>query len=329
MIEPSAKAKELSQIFLDSNLGGLDHRINLTKFWGITPGSRVLEIGCGQGDCTTVLADAVGPDGHVDAVDPGAPDYGSYTSPYTTSIFVIVASVVPITVIYLLFYLSRHLLNPQIGAPYTLAECQSHLLAGPLGPRINFHNAHPAAFLSTLPSSAKPYDFVVLAHCIWYFETPAILSEIISALAGHTTRLCLAEWGLRADRAETLPHVVTALLLANIEAKRLTPSTRNVRSVLSPQQIVSNVLEKGRFALVEETRGKSGDTLQDGYWEVSDLLRNRVKFLDRMKGDGVSKKEIGALVAMFDSVQAGVDIIGGDVKDVKTMDWWAGVFEGI
>lgn len=121
---------------------------------------------------------------------------------------------------------------------------------------------------------------------------------------------------------------MTALLLANIEAKRLTPSTENVRSVLSPQQIVSNVLEKGRFALVEETRGKSGDTVQDGYWEVSDLLRNRVEFLDRMKRDEVSDKEIGALVAMFDSVQAGVDIIG-DVKDVKTMDWWAGVFEGI
>lgn len=80
---------------------------------------------------------------------------------------------------------------------------------------------------------------------------------------------------------------------------------------------------------MEETRGKSGDTLQDGYWEVSDLLRNRVKFLDRLKRDGVSNKEIGALVAMFDSVQVGVDTIGGDVKDVKTMDWWAGIFEGI
>lgn len=109
----------------------------------------------------------------------------------------------------------------------------------------------------------------------------------------------------------------------------MTPSTRNVRSVLSPRQIVSNVLEKGRFTLMEETRGKSGDTLQDGYWEVSDLLRNRVKFLDRLKRDGVSNKEIGALVAMFDSVQVGVDTIGGDVKDVKTMDWWAGIFEGI
>ena len=85
MTEPSPKALELSKIFLDSVLGGLDHRINLIKFWGITPGSRVLEIGCGQGDCTTVLADAVGPDGHVDAVDPGAPDYGTYTFPLLTT----------------------------------------------------------------------------------------------------------------------------------------------------------------------------------------------------------------------------------------------------
>ena len=84
-MESSAKVKELSKIFLDSNAGGLEHRINLVKFWGITPGSRVLEIGCGQGDCTTVLADAVGPDGHVDAVDPGAPDYGSYPSLHKSS----------------------------------------------------------------------------------------------------------------------------------------------------------------------------------------------------------------------------------------------------
>lgn len=96
MIEPSAKAKELSEVFLDSNLGGLDHRINLTQFWGITPGSRVLELGCGQGDCTTVLADAVGLDGHIDAVDPGAPDYGTYISPYTIPVSVIAASKAPI-----------------------------------------------------------------------------------------------------------------------------------------------------------------------------------------------------------------------------------------
>lgn len=123
--------------------------------------------------------------------------------------------------------------------------------------------------------------------------------------------------------------MLTALLLANIEAKRLTPSTRNIRSVLSPQQIVKNVLGEGKFKLVKETREKSGDTVKDGYWEVSDLLGKRDKFLAKLKEDGCSEKEIGALVAMFDSVQAGVDVFGGDVKNAKTMDWWGGIFEGI
>lgn len=34
-----------------------------------------MEIDRGQRGCTTVLADAVDPDGHVDAVDPGPPDH--------------------------------------------------------------------------------------------------------------------------------------------------------------------------------------------------------------------------------------------------------------
>jgi predicted methyltransferase len=84
--DPSPKAQSLARLFLQrpsadgSNARSIawqmDHRLDLVSFWDIAPGSRVLEIGCGQGDCTIVLADAVGHSGHVDAVDPGAPDYG-------------------------------------------------------------------------------------------------------------------------------------------------------------------------------------------------------------------------------------------------------------
>ena len=81
MAEASLKAGSLAKHVPSSeSLGSQErHRRKLVQLWEITPGSRVLEIGCGQGDCTVVLAEAVGENGHVDAVDPGAHDYGRST----------------------------------------------------------------------------------------------------------------------------------------------------------------------------------------------------------------------------------------------------------
>lgn len=56
----------------------LQHRLGILQKWGLVPGSKVLEIGCGQGDCTLVLADLVGEHGHVTAIDPAPLDYGSF-----------------------------------------------------------------------------------------------------------------------------------------------------------------------------------------------------------------------------------------------------------
>lgn len=61
---------------LKVQLGQTEHRINLINSWGIAPGEKVLELGCGQGDCSVSLAAAVGETGKVVAVDPGRLDYG-------------------------------------------------------------------------------------------------------------------------------------------------------------------------------------------------------------------------------------------------------------
>ncbi|PRP88160.1 hypothetical protein PROFUN_03983 [Planoprotostelium fungivorum] len=84
------------------------HRVNIIRGWGIEEGSKLLELGCGQGDCTAVLAAAVGPLGHVTAVDPGSLDYGS---------------------------------------PMTLGQAQKCLKESPLGSVITFHQADPIEFL--------------------------------------------------------------------------------------------------------------------------------------------------------------------------------------
>lgn len=59
------------------DIGQVKHRFHLINIWLIPPGSRVLEIGCGQGNTMAVLAEIVGSDGHVNAVDPAPGDYGS------------------------------------------------------------------------------------------------------------------------------------------------------------------------------------------------------------------------------------------------------------
>ncbi|PHH58849.1 hypothetical protein CDD81_4269 [Ophiocordyceps australis] len=82
-------------------MGQVEHRIRLCNFWRIASDSCLLELGCGQGTCTTVLAEAVGPHGFIDAVDPAPLDY---------------------------------------GAPVTLGEAQAYISGGPLGSRITWHN---------------------------------------------------------------------------------------------------------------------------------------------------------------------------------------------
>ena len=61
-------------------VASLEHRLQIIKHWGIQPGSRVLEIGCGQGDFTVSLAEAVGETGRIVAVDPAPLDWGKATT---------------------------------------------------------------------------------------------------------------------------------------------------------------------------------------------------------------------------------------------------------
>ncbi|RXZ78619.1 class I SAM-dependent methyltransferase [Paenibacillaceae bacterium] len=55
----------------------LQHRLDLVDSFQIRQGMRVLEVGCGQGDTTMALADAVGIHGSITAIDIASPDYGA------------------------------------------------------------------------------------------------------------------------------------------------------------------------------------------------------------------------------------------------------------
>ncbi|KAJ7486791.1 S-adenosyl-L-methionine-dependent methyltransferase [Mycena latifolia] len=108
------KIASLSGYGPTSSVAQAQYRLDLVAKWPIGAGARVLELGCGQGDTTLALAEAVGENGHIDAVDPGPLDYGS---------------------------------------PKTLGEAHDLVSAGPLGARIAWVQAEPLAFLETHPEA--------------------------------------------------------------------------------------------------------------------------------------------------------------------------------
>jgi ubiquinone/menaquinone biosynthesis C-methylase UbiE len=63
--------------YFSVQIGQTEHRLKLASQWPIHVGSSILEIGCGQGDCTAVLASIVGSTGHVTAIDPADLSYGT------------------------------------------------------------------------------------------------------------------------------------------------------------------------------------------------------------------------------------------------------------
>lgn len=214
------------QIHINIELGQVEHRIHLINFWQISPGSCVLEIGCGQGTSTAVLAHAVGPKGHIDAVDPASPGYGS---------------------------------------PFTLAEAQGHLSATEIGSRITWHNSDPTEFLAQNPD--KRWDYVVFAHCIWYLDSPEVLSDMLNALKGRVRSVLVAEYALKATKRDAEPHLLAAIARASLEAHNK-ESTANIRCLLAPSGIKEAAQEAG-WTLDGETNVVPEPPLLDGHWETS------------------------------------------------------------
>ncbi|MGE8203842.1 class I SAM-dependent methyltransferase [Heyndrickxia sp. NPDC080065] len=154
-----------------------EHRLKLAECWGISEGSKVLEIGCGQGDTTAVLAHLVGKKGLVHGIDIASPDYGS-----------------PITLGDSIDYLKKSSLGMQIKV-----EFEKDILS----PDVNF--------------PGNKYDSVVLSHSSWYLKSFEELQGILTKLKNWGKKLCFAEWDTRVTSAEQLPHFLSVLIQAQYE----------------------------------------------------------------------------------------------------------------
>lgn len=214
------------------------HRLDLLSAWfGSLEAAKtsladktVLEIGCGQGDMTVVLAWAVGSSGTVHAVDPARLDY---------------------------------------GAPETLGEAQARISASELGSRIQWKQSDPVEAIRA-DLSLLDADYIILAHSLLYMKSTEYLAALFEALASAKstsasqtpTTLLIAEWGMRVSNESAKAHLDAVQIQA---AQPLHEG--NVRMYIEPKMTVELALDAG-WKTDKEVWIESPD-LDDGAWEVS------------------------------------------------------------
>ena len=147
------------------------HRMNLARFWNVQGSTRVLEIGCGHGETTLALADAVSKSGKVIAVDSGSLDGGG---------------------------------SPTYGAAIPIVEACS------VGNRIEFRFEYDLLdSKSEFPDGY--FDLAIFSHCSWHMESAQVLGELFERVRPWANHLGYAEWNLRPSTIEQVPHALAAV----------------------------------------------------------------------------------------------------------------------
>ncbi|WP_047985668.1 class I SAM-dependent methyltransferase [Ornithinibacillus californiensis] len=154
------------------------HRIKLVESWGMEEGSKILEIGCGQGDTTAVLAYYTGETGLVHGVDIGPPTY---------------------------------------GAPITLGESTDYLKQSKLGKQIKI-NFNMDILSPDVDFPEDAFDYVVFSHCSWYMKSTSELLHMMKKVRKWAKQLCFAEWSTTIHSLEQYPHLLAILIQAQYEA---------------------------------------------------------------------------------------------------------------
>lgn len=158
------------------------HRIKLAEFWEVKEGNKVLEIGCGQGDTTAVLAFLVGDTGVVHGIDIATPEYGN---------------------------------------PLTLGESINHLKKSQIGNRIKI-DFDLDILSPQIEFPENHFDLIVLSHSSWYMKSTEELHDILKKLRKWGNKLGFAEWDTRIQSVEQYPHLLSVLIQAQYECFKTT-----------------------------------------------------------------------------------------------------------
>lgn len=186
--DPDSQLKEMARCASHTTTPQLRHRMALVELWGPSPGDRVLEVGCGHGDTTVALAQAVGLGGEVVAIDRAAASY---------------------------------------GGPTTLSDAHTGIKSSHLGQRIDFRLSTDL-LSPDLAFQYGAFDLVVFSHCSWYMSPAAELQKSFERVRPWARRLGYAEWDLVPRTVRQMPHFVAILLQIHIRTVWSNPTEGNI-----------------------------------------------------------------------------------------------------
>lgn len=282
-------------------------RFSILSEWSIPPGSKILDIGCGQGDSTLVLALGLGPDCHITGIDTAPDDYGT---------------------------------------PRTVSESQGEILKSVLGDRVSFYNQTDAAtFFQSPAGSGVKFNAATACHSLFYFPDPAAVASFFFDLkAGGITKVYVAEYDQKqttfpkaqtphilAAKAQALYHAykaeadAAAALAQNEQAAKNAEMPLNVRAAPDVESITRAAKEAG-FKITREGRFTPKEEYIEGHLETRYTKGERFEKRVREERFG-NQKEEEILGVVKEVRKAWEEMEREGVEKVRCMDVWWGVFE--
>lgn len=250
------------------------HRNNIIDKFNIEEGSSILEIGCGQGDATYVLASKIGDNGIIVGVDIADRDYGS---------------------------------------PMTLGQSLDLLLKSKLRSRINIKLNTDLSKDTTWNEFKEEYpnlfDYIFLIHSSWYMESDIKLKKLLNKLYKLGKKLCFVEYDPEPKYFEQIPHYISSIIqselyfLRNLYIKDDNKYNPNIKTIITPKKIKDICYEIGWRNIINEFEINT-ENLQDGKWEISECLsehfKKYIKELESIIDDDKHKNIINHLYVQID-----------------------------
>ena len=253
----------------DAMLQQMQHRMALVDFWDVHEGWKVLEVGCGEGVMTVALADAVGDDGLVTAVDIDPPEAWEDRS----------------------------------HGGVSLGALTQRVLATAIGHRVEFRLGVDLLDPDSL-RQGDHWDLVVFCMTSWYFDQPAQLGKLFSRLRPFADRLAYDEWDLMPQDASQLSHVLAILLQLDLRSLCRDIRLRNVRSLILPVDAQQMAVDSG-WLIVKEKQMDSATKLHDGVqWEAGNAMQLAREYLNTTGDHDWAKARVRAQMQLLESFQA-------------------------